>query len=132
MKIYCRDPHHRLVGKGKSNIWALYDVDFNRTLDVGDVETVAVVWEVSDKSGNFVPFISAVVEQPTERLTLTLDASSIKEGIAKVFVDTSSHLGAQFPYDTKEMPKEDSGIYTLAIDEPKLLHCYQMRWVMVN
>ena len=110
---------------GRRNIWQLYEVAFNRSLEKGDEIDVNLVFKLDDPDRVAVPFVSATIEEPTEKLSfeVTLDETPATEAV----VEESSHIGANKPSYTWRVPFSGKTASWM-IDNPRLLHHYEMRW----
>lgn len=131
VSIRCLDPTFRFSETGPHNVWMMYVVDFQRTLKKGDSVNVEIHWTLSDRSGKMVPFISATIEEPTSKLVLRLKTGPMDGRVSKVLGELSSHLGAKSPYSTDIIKKGNGDEYEWVILKPKLLHYYELRWIVV-
>ena len=131
LELRCADPNHRLGDRPPKNVWRRYEIDFQRLLKENDQEDITVIWDLSDKKGNFVPFISTPIDHPTEQVELQLDASAIAGRIGKVFVEVLPLMGGGDPVETHELSGRD-GVFRFEAENPRLLHTYEMRWNMLG
>lgn len=128
-EILTENNSHRFIDRGKRSVWRCYEIDFQRSLKRGEEETASVVWKLSDQDGEFVPFISSAIDHPTQHLTLKLDASEVADNVSRVYIEESPLLGAEAPYNTHEVEGRD-GVYVYSLENPKLMHHYEMRWIV--
>ena len=110
----------------RRNVWQFYEVHFLKSLARGESVTTDIIWELED-ARSAVPFISTVVEEPTEalRLEVMFDSSL---GIKQVVCQVTPVLGSQRVVESKVAAIAESGDYVWEIKRPRLLHCYEIRW----
>lgn len=123
---------HTFVESGRKNIWQLYSIQFGKKLNKGDVEETILVFDLEDPEKKAVPFISADIDEPTDSLSIEL---RMPHGlrIQQVFLETSCNIGARKPYQTVTIPVYDGKVrWDSKRPDPKLLHHYEMTWVIPN
>lgn len=131
VSITCNDPNHAFREREHTTLYSSYEVDFRRSLKAGEEEVVDITWKLTDRNRSFVPFIAATIEQQTHKLELRLDAAAIVDKVGRVFVEITSHLAADHPYETVAIEGKE-GVFVYKTDRPKLLHTYQMRWITIE
>jgi len=129
--VRSKNPRHTFSERPKKNVWRRYEVDFRKILNEGDEENVSLIWELTDRGGNFVPFISATIDSPTEILSLTLDTRDFPGIIEGVQVEVLPMQGSGEPLELAN-PENKDGIYEYVCSDPRLLHTYEMRWNVVG
>lgn len=110
------------------NIWQFYEIKFHKYLKKGETEETEIIWELEDLEQKAVPFFSATIEEPTEKVIFNLSLNpefDVKEAICE---ETCS-IGAQKPFHTRTVKLDRNGKAQWIIKHPKLLHHYEMRWI---
>jgi hypothetical protein len=85
--------------------------------------------DLEDEEKTAVPFFSATIEEPTEFLKLNLILPT-ELGIKKVTCEVSCGMGAKKPLSSVTKDIDGRGKVDWEIEKPKLLHHYEIRWVM--
>lgn len=125
------NPRHILTERARKNVWRRYEIDFQRILSEGDEEEVSLTWALTNKKGDFVPFISTTIDAQTDALSLQLDAQSIPDRIANVQVDVLPMQGSGEPIEVVDV-KPKGGVFNFSCENPRLLHTYEMRWTVLE
>jgi hypothetical protein len=120
---------HTILKTSRRNFFQHYEVNFGRFLNKGSEVNTEIVWSLSDELHQAVPFISATIEEPTDVLRLNLE-TPVEWGLTEVVCEISSGQGANRPLSTHSLPFDDHGKVQWAIEKPKLLHHYEMRWTL--
>lgn len=113
----------------KKNVWQFYEIRFQKVLSKGESIETEVVWDLEDAARVAVPFMSATVEEPTDLLKLSLSLPpDLKVG--QVTCEISSGIGSKKPLSSKTMNLDRYGRVSWGIEKPKLLHHYEIRWLL--
>ena len=124
-KIGSNTRNHRVVIIGKRNIWQVFEIRFGKTLAKNDMIESEVVWHLTDTGEKSVPFISANIEEPTDKVSLSV-SFPIELGITEVVEESGVSLGAKVPYSSKAVALEHGAhVWTF---QPKLFHSYALNW----
>lgn len=110
---------HIFVKTERSNVWQYYEVRFNRTLSKGEEVDVEIVWTLEDVGHTAVPFLSADVVEPTDKLSLTVVLPH-SLGVQEVTAEASA--GAKRPYDSMQLKLDGAGRAEWNIPDPQLFH----------
>lgn len=122
-------PEHRVHLTERKSVWQFYQIDFRRHLKKNDTIITEVVFDLFDAKGTAVPFFSATVEEPTNKLVLELRLNpslGVKEAIAEEKITITSKA----PLDIRIVPLDNEGRAIWSLSRPELLHHYELRWVM--
>ena len=111
----------------RKNVWNLYKVVFERHLRKGETKEIEVVFKCED-IGDAVPFFSATVEEPTDKLIFNL-ILPVEWGVEEAIWETSSGIGATEPIDSGVIKFDRTGTAKWTLTKPRMLHYYEMRWV---
>ncbi|MDD1498983.1 nucleotidyl transferase AbiEii/AbiGii toxin family protein [Agrobacterium sp. CNPSo 3708] len=125
--VTSKNPRHVFTERSRKNVWRRYEIDFQRILNEGDEEEVALTWHLTDKAGQFVPFISATIDCHTEFLALRLDTRLIPERVGNVQVEVLPMQGSGEPLELINIESKGS-VFEYTCANPRLLHTYEMRW----
>jgi len=111
----------------KRNVWQYYEIRFQKPLAKGEVVETELKWELHDPEHKAVPFFSADIEEPTNRLImhLSLDPSL---GVTSAIQETSPSIGAPKSLRSDSVSLNSHGELTWVIPNPSLLYHYEMRW----
>lgn len=120
-------PAHEVHPTMRRNLWQHYEVRFDHALHKGEVIETEVVWELEDLQGTFQPFISSVIEEPTERLELKLTVPR-EFGLKQVTCQVSPEIGGKVVISSHALTIDGYGVATWPIPNPRLLYAYEMRW----
>jgi hypothetical protein len=112
----------------RKNVWQFYEVRLQKTLDKGEEIDVEVVWSLDDKDRVAVPFISATVEEPTEKLVLSVELPK-DLSITEVVYERASGIGARKPIKSEILKLDADGRVSHPVPSPQLLHHYEIRWI---
>lgn len=138
-KFQWTGPEYRLLGgdgdyrvvvdEKPSNVFTVYRYIFNTPLNKGDVIELEAKW---DAIGPAKPFFSTTIEEPTDELIMRVELFP-KSGIRKVNCEEYSNIGAKCPPIHRKTEKLNSeGEYVWSVDKPKILHHYEINWVLKN
>jgi hypothetical protein len=110
----------------RKSVWQYYEIRFPKTLNKGEIIETLVIWDLEDTEQVSLPFLSSTIEEPTRHLKMTLKLPEILE-VDSVVEEVSSYIGAKTPF-TSEIKELSHGQVEWVIDNPKLLHHYQLKW----
>jgi hypothetical protein len=110
----------------RKSVWQFYEIRFAKILRKREVIRTELIFELSDPAHSFVPFISASIEEPTEKLSFTLEVPPGWQ-IPQVFCETSSCIGARVPFDT-EVKTFTESVHIDWDPKPRIHFHYEMRW----
>lgn len=124
--------NHTLHLSGRRNIWRLFEVHFGRYIEKGESIRISVSCDLDDTAELMVPFVSAVIEEPTDELLFSLEFPR-NSGVGKVVCEISHSIGARMPLKTKEYDVGADGRFEWPLTPtkrtaPRLLHAYEVRW----
>jgi hypothetical protein len=120
-------PEHEFRPTNRKNTWQLYEVIFQRTLNVGDTIVTELQWTGTNPESS-VPFFSAAIEEPTEQLKFNLQVP-LTFGIREVTCETSPQTGARRPFTSAIKEVSGDGKATWIINNPKLMFHYEVKWL---
>lgn len=115
-----------IVSEPSRNEWNGFVVKFYSPPKRGTEISCEVIWELDDVAGTAVPFISATINEPTRRLVLEVHLASGLD-VTKVSCQHRSRSCARKAYDVSELALEE-GRGNWIVDNPRLLHHYEMNW----
>lgn len=110
---------------GKRNVWDFYEIAFPNVLRKKDQAEVEVVFELGSAL-SATPFVSATIDEPTLCLEFNLalpEAWKVPDCVCEV----SSGMTSRIPLRSEVLPLE-AGKIKWTIQDPKLLHHYEIRW----
>lgn len=108
------------------NVWHYYEVRFGRTLSKGEEVDIEIVWDLEDAAHTAVPFLSADIVEPTDKLSLTV---ALPRSLGVQAVTAEASAGAKRPYESTQLKLDGAGRAEWVIDDPQLFHHYELRWV---
>jgi hypothetical protein len=111
----------------RRSIWQFYEIKLPRPLNAGDEIQTEVVWELEDTEGKAVPFMSATIEEPTDKLKMNLMLPP-ELGVKKATQIVSMCIGAKKPMQTADIEFNRHGELEFQENRPKLLYNYELRW----
>jgi hypothetical protein len=114
----------------RRSIWQMYEIEFP-AMRKGQVQPTEVIWELEDTSDSVVPFISATVEEPTEKLTFRLWFAP-ETGVTQVSCEVLSGIGGKSSFTSFSLPVPATGTVVWTTPHPKLLHHYEVSWEFPN
>jgi len=109
-------------------IWQFYEINFQKFLKKGETIETELLWDLEDIEGRAVPFFSATIEEPTDCLKFNLSLNP-ELGVKEAICEVSFSIGAKKPLQTKTVLLDRNGYAEWIINNPKLLHHYEMRWI---
>jgi hypothetical protein len=112
----------------RKTVWQYYEIRFPQTLAKNETVETEIVWQLDDSSHTSVPFISAVIEEPTTLLSLTAKFP-INLGVHEVICEISSGIGARKPFKSHRQTLDREGKASWPIEGPKLLYSYTLKWM---
>lgn len=110
-------------GKTK-NMLDVYHFEFSKPLQRGEIIEVEASWKLV---GPAKPFFSTTIEEPTDLLIMSVMLYS-ESGVSRVICDTEGYKGAKVPYESLVQKLNSDGEYTWQINNPRLLHHYEINW----
>lgn len=114
----------------RKNVWQLYEIRLPKNLNINETMPTEVVWELEDQEEKAVPFFSATIEEPTEKLRFNLCLPN-HFNVKEVICETSSSIGSQKPLESITKPLvvyDGKSCVTWEITCPKLLYHYEVKW----
>ena len=121
-------PAFRVTNERKVEFWDYFDVAFPHPLRKGESVEFTVQWDLYDEKRSAVPFLSTMIDFPTEHLIMKVKLPkdlAPKYAMAHEFRDYIDTL----PISTQELhwnPTTESLEYE--VYSPKLYHKYMIRW----
>ena len=121
-------PAFRVVNERKIEFWDYFDVVFPHPIRKGEIVEFTIQWDLFDEKRTAVPFLSTMIDLPTEHLILRVKLPrklKPKYAMAYEFKDYIDTL----PIYTQELhwnPTTESLEYE--VRSPKLYHKYMIRW----
>lgn len=110
----------------ENTVFQHYEILFNRTLRKGELIKTELKFDLEDTQKVAGPFVSATIQEPTEKLRITLKLPHIFN-VIKVVCDECSNVGGSV-LESKEVDLDCNGEVIWEIKKPKLLHCYEIKW----
>jgi hypothetical protein len=122
-------PEQQITETVRKNVWQVYEIRLQRSLNRGDIIETEAIWELEDQANRAVPFFSATIEEPTDllRFSLILNPSL---GVREVTCETSTGIGSGKPFDSFARQLDKHSEASWEIKNPKLLYYYEMKWSM--
>lgn len=120
-------PDHTFVPGRRKNIWHLYEIHFDRRLRKKDEIKTTIKWDLADPDKRMVPFVSAVIEEPTDELRIVLEIPASIRGSSAV-LEVAHSIGARKPIDSQVKDFDEQGRVEFPVPNPKLLHVYEVSW----
>lgn len=125
-KITAKNPRHRIFQPGTRGPYNQLSVALGSALRKGDTCEVEITWELVDDKKQAKPFISTVVNEPTD--SLFMQVQMFPEGsntdVVCEFCPTSSSRK-----NIQSFNKKFQGdVITWEIPSPRLFHHYEIRW----
>lgn len=117
------DNKHDVYLSKKINVFNTYIIDFNRTYNRNEIIDAIVEW---DLFGEGSPFISCQIEEPTKELILKLQFDRGLKINTVEFEET--YVQAAKGVITFNNIELENSCAIKKINNPKLLHLYEMRW----
>ena len=118
---------HQVALNGKISLYDRYEYKFGKKLQKNEEIEIEVIWELNNSSQKAIPFFSTTIEEPTRVLIMILKITP-SMGVNKVVCYTSSTVGAKQPIESEELNTDRDGDYSWKIENPKLLHYYEINW----
>ncbi|MEW8051230.1 MAG: hypothetical protein AB2809_12710 [Candidatus Thiodiazotropha sp.] len=117
---------HKISQSSDRSIYKYYTISFERTLKKKEEIDTEVIWDLEDTGKTAIPFISATIEEPTDklRMQIMLPKEMKVHGVIK---EVSHMIGAIKPILSEHDDINRDNTYLWEIDEPKLLHHYELR-----
>ena len=119
---------HKVRKTTPKNVWQFYEINFQRCLKKCEEIETEIIWELEDEEKVAVPFLSATIEEQTDKLILNL-ILPISLGVKEVICEIHSSIGAKKPLYIETKKLDRYGKVRWEIDNPKLLYHYEMRWI---
>lgn len=108
--------------------WKTFDVMFPKTLKKGEIVEFTVQWDLFDDSNNAVPFLSTMIDAPTERLIMQVVLPSAMASEKAFFHEFSNYID-KLPISTEELTWNPASLsFTHQIDQPVMNRKYLIRW----
>jgi len=127
-RMLCADNQFDLKLTRKKNLFQHFEVRFNRTVKKGTIVDVQINWELDDSNRQMTPFISALIDAPTDSLMMSVTLPP-QLGVEKVVHEVSHSHGAPRGFSSNVV-KLELGKDVWSIPNPKLLHLYEVRWTL--
>jgi hypothetical protein len=118
---------HKFKLLEKKGVWQHYEIDLGRTLNPSDVEKTILCFRMNDPQHTFVPFISGTIDEPTEKLILSVRIPpefGVNEGTCEI----AYNMGTKVPLSTEVKKFDYDGLLSWPIPNPRMHHYYELRW----
>ncbi len=126
IKIASKQTDQQVVELPWQDLWAYYEIRFNRTLNRGDIIETDVLFDIKDQRRPMNPYINADIAEPTKLLIMEVEIPD-RLGVREMVQETCSTVGAKRPKKTST-DEMRHGECTWTIRRPRLLHSYKMKW----
>lgn len=126
IKVFLSHPKQKYIETFQKGLFQYYQVIFERTLKKKEIYDIEILFELEDVEGKARTFLSTLIEEPTDYLSLKVKlpySFKINEAVYEI----CTHMGAQNPVDTNKIPFKN-GVAELEISKPKLLYYYEITW----
>lgn len=126
--ILSRTPGFTISNQHKEEFWDYFDVNFPHPLKRGEIVDFTVEWQLNDPDSSAVPFLSTMIDFPTDRLLMT-----VLIPVAFMPKDVQGHEFANYIHTlpTKTVPltwNPASHSISYQVDHPRLEGKYLIRW----
>ncbi|HOV79334.1 MAG TPA: hypothetical protein PK728_04445 [Bacillota bacterium] len=126
IKVHLSHPKQKYIETFQKGLFQYYSVLFERTLKKKETFDLEIIFELEDIEGKARTFLSTLIEEPTDYLSLKVKlpySFKINEAVYEI----CTHMGAKNPIDTNNIPFIN-GVAELEIYKPKLLYYYEISW----
>lgn len=117
---------HSLVLHSPKGAWNIFDVVFNKTLNISDEIDVEVVWLIKGIVKKPNAFCSATISEPSGTLRFRLEFRG--GSVLQRFVFEHMHSMSAKDVISQEEKDLDGEVIEFEVVNPELLHHYQVRW----
>jgi hypothetical protein len=126
IEVHATQPGQRFAVIGRKNVWNVFQVRFNRTLNKGEVVVVELVWELLDIKHTAVSFFSTTIDRPTShlRMILVLYPGSHANGVN---IEKHHSISSHTAFWSGTVPLENDRA-EWEVRKPRLMHYYEMNW----
>jgi hypothetical protein len=121
-------PDQEVAETFRRTVWQYYEIRFPIILAKDETIETEIIWHLNDSSQTSVPFVSAVIEEPTTLLSLTVKLPT-NVGVHEVICEIASGIGARKPFKSHRQTLDREGKAAWPIEGPKLLYSYAMKWI---
>ena len=122
-QIKSGDDKHNVFLTKKVNTYDTYIVDFDRSYKKNEVIDVCIEWELKGEGS---PFISTQIEEPTNKLILSVEFNRILK-INHIEFQETYLQAAKEVLNHSNIDLKNHKVVQI-INNPKLLHLYEISW----
>lgn len=124
--VECAAPYaFRLLER--KGVWQYYEIDFRRAVNLTDEIETLLTFTMNDPHHTFTPFISATIDEPTDKLVMSLSIPT-NFGTSEATCEIAYNMGANIPLSTEVKRLDYHGRVSWVIPKPKMHHYYELRW----
>lgn len=126
IKVHLSHPKQKYIETIQKGLFQYYSIIFERALKKKEIFDMEIIFELEDIEGKARTFLSTLIEEPTDHLSLKVKlpySFNINEAVYEI----CTHMGAKNPIDTNNI-SFINGVAELEIHKPKLLYHYEITW----